>query len=429
MRATIPYLDAAIAVELPDDCLIVEPNEAAKEASAREAGPDDIVRAGLDQPLWGSSTPFSCLADFLSGGKAVIVIVNDATRPTPTAAMLDPIADDLEAAGASFIVATGAHRAPTEAEYRFILGKHYERFRDRTMAHNARDASCLVERGKTRNGTPILLNRAVVEADRVVVLGSVEPHYFAGYTGGRKAFLPGVAGYATIEANHRLALDPRAAALELADNPVSQDMEDALRFIPERVFAIMAILDKHQRLTAVRAGDLRASFEAAVVKAKSIFAVELEAKADIVISVAKPPMDIDLYQSQKAIENGSLAVKDGGCLILVSSCRDGVGDEAYIKLLASESDPEAVLRRIDESYRLGWHKAGKIARVAMKAKIMAVSELDAGLLASAFIEKQPSIQDAVDEALRRFAAASGGRKARLIFLPDGTVTVPKAPRD
>lgn len=424
MRVTIPYLDAMQTLELPEDCLIVEPNEAAGEG---EAGPDDIVRAGLESPLRGASAPFASLADFLSGGRKVIVIVNDATRPTPTAAMLGPMADELEAAGASFIVATGAHRAPTEEEYRFILGEHYARFRGRTMAHNARDDSSLVDRGKTRNGTPILLNRAVVEADRVVVLGSVEPHYFAGYTGGRKAFLPGVAGYATIEANHRLALDPRAAALELADNPVSQDMEDALHFIPERVFAVMAVLDKRQRLSAVRAGDLRASFEAAVVKAKSIFAVDLEAAADIVVSVARPPMDIDLYQSQKAIENGSLAVKDGGCLILVSSCRDGVGDEAYIKLLASETEPEAVLRRISQGYRLGWHKAGKIARVAMRAKIMAVSELEAGLLAQAFIEKQPSVQSAVDEALRRFAAASGGKAAKIILLPDGTVTVPKIP--
>lgn len=422
MRVTIPYLDATKTLELPDDCLIVEPNEPEGPAGRL---PGDIVREALAQPLWGSAAAFSGLGGFLAGGERVVVIVNDATRPTPTAAMLGPMADELEAAGASFIVATGAHRAPTEEEYRFILGEHYDRFRGRTIAHNARDASSLVDRGKTRNGTPILLNRAVVEADRVVVLGSVEPHYFAGYTGGRKAFLPGVAGYATIEANHRLALDPRAAALELADNPVSQDMEDALHFIPERVFALMAVLDKGQRLSAARAGDLRASFEAAVAKARSIFAVDLEAAADIVVSVARPPMDIDLYQSQKAIENGSLALKDGGCLILVSSCRDGVGDEAYIKLLASESEPEAVLRRISQDYRLGWHKAGKIARVAMRAKIMAVSELGAGLLAQAFMEKQPSIQAALDEALRRFAASSGGKAPRVILLPDGTVTVPK----
>jgi nickel-dependent lactate racemase len=342
--------------------------------------------------------------------------------------MLGPMADELERAGASFLVATGAHRAPTEAEYRFILGGHYVRFRSRTSAHNARDAASLVDLGRTRNGTPILLNRAAVEADRVVVLGSVEPHYFAGFTGGRKAFLPGVAGYATIEANHRLALDPRAAALELADNPVSQDMEDALQFVPRQVFALMAVLDKDQGLAAATAGDLRASFEAAVGRASSIFAVAMEGRADIVISVARPPMDLDLYQSQKAIENGSLAVKEGGCLILVSSCRDGVGDDAYINLLASETEPRAVLGRIKEGYRLGYHKAGKIAQAAMRSRIMAVSELDARVLGSAFMEKRGTVQEAVDEALKGYALTAAGQRGerpKLALLLDGTVTVPR----
>lgn len=430
MRALIPYLDGEVEVELPEGCVIVEPNEAPTGAA------DGLVGAALAAPLWEGGAVAAggtsdgggpSFADFMAGGRKVLVIVNDATRPTPTPAMLDPIADALDAAGARFIVATGAHRAPTEEEYRFILGRHHGRFRARTTAHDARDASCLVDLGRTRNGTPILLNRAAVEADRVVVLGSVEPHYFAGYTGGRKAFLPGVAGYATIEANHRLALDPRAASLELATNPVSQDMEDALAFVPKKVFAVMAVLDKHQDLAAVTAGGLKASFEAAVDKARAIFAVGMEARADIVISVARPPMDIDLYQSQKAIDNGSLAVREGGCLILVSSCRDGVGDEAYMRLLASERRPEDVLARIKGGYKLGWHKAGKIALAATRARLMAVSELDEAPLRSAFMEKQPSIQAAIEAALAHFrASASAGRgdRPRLAVLLDGTVTVP-----
>lgn len=425
MKLSVPYLDSSVVLELPDSSLVVEPNDAPASAASAEA----IVRAGLAQPYWPAGLPASSLASFLEGGKRILVIVNDATRPTPTAAMLGPMAGELERLGASFLVATGAHRAPTEEEYRSILGPHYDRFRPRTTAHNARDESCLVNLGTTRNGTPILLNRAAVEADRVVILGSVEPHYFAGFTGGRKAFLPGVAGYATIEANHRLALDPRAAALELADNPVSQDMEDALAFVPKKVFALMAVLDKHQGLSAITAGELRPSFEAAVDKARGIFAVTIPAKADIVISVAKPPMDIDLYQSQKAIENGSLAVREGGCLILVSSCRDGVGDEAYMRLLSSEKRPEAVLGRIKEGYRLGYHKAGKIAQAAMRSRILAVSELGAEVLAGAFMEKRPSLEDALATAQAGYLAGPGGKAGKpptILVLLDGTVTVPQA---
>ena len=412
MRIGVPYLDRELEFDVPDGQLlaVVEPNEAGGGARS----PGDLVREAVARPL--GSPP---LADFLASSNRLLVIVNDATRPTPTAALLDAVGDELEARDARFLVATGAHRAPTEAEYRQILGRHYERFRKRIEAHDARDKASLVDMGHTRNGTPILLNRALVEADRVVATGSVEPHYFAGYTGGRKAFLPGVAGYATIEANHKLALDPRATSLSLDENPVSQDMDDALRLLPAHVFSIMTVLDKDQGLAGCFAGDIRLSFAAAVAKANSIFAVALRERADIVVSVARHPMDIDLYQAQKAIDNGALALADGGILILVASCRDGVGDRAYIELLGSSSGPAEAIQRIATGYRLGYHKAAKIAGVAARASIRAVSELDAATLKMAFIAKRDNLGGAVAEAL-----AEKGPGARVTVLLDGTVTVP-----
>jgi len=411
MRIGVPYLDRELAFEVPERNLlaIVEPNEVEVAGSAEE-----LVRGAIERPI--DSVPFG---EFLEGARKILVIVNDATRPTPTQELLDAVGDELEAREARFLVATGAHRAPTEEEYRQILGRHYGRFRKRIEAHNARDASSLVDLGKTRNGTPILLNRALVEADRVVATGSVEPHYFAGYTGGRKAFLPGVAGYATIEANHRLALDPRAKALALEDNPVSQDMEDALRLLPARAFSVMAVLDKEQRLAGCFAGDIRGSFRAAVAAADAIFAVHLPGRAEVVVSVARHPMDIDLYQAQKAIDNGALALEDGGILILVASCRDGVGDRAYIDLLGSSATPQEARARIAAGYRLGYHKAAKIAQVASRASMWAVSELEEETLRKAFITKRSSLGEAVEAALRQ-----KGPGARLAVLMDGTVTVP-----
>lgn len=409
MRIQVPYLKDMIPIDLPEGSLVVEPNDV--EAAA---DPRALVRAAAERPI--DSKP---LSGFLAGAGKTLVIVNDATRPTPTRAILDAIGDELEAAKASFIVATGAHRAPTEEEYHQILGPHYDRFRSRIRAHVARDAASQVDLGTTRNGTPILLDKAVFEADRIVVTGSVEPHYFAGYTGGRKAFLPGVAGYATIEANHKLALSPRAVSLELDANPVSQDMEDALRLITKPVFSIMTVLDKHQALVGCLAGDIRASFRSAVERANAIFAVRMSQKADIVISVARFPMDIDLYQSQKAIDNGALALADGGILIMVSSCRDGVGDKAFLELMGSASSPAEALRKIGEGYRLGYHKAAKIAAVASRASIRAVSELDEATLRKAFITKKASLPEAVREAL-----AEKGPKAKVAVLLDGTVTVP-----
>jgi nickel-dependent lactate racemase len=411
MRVEVPYLKESVAVELPEGSLVVEPNDI--EATADPAA---LVRAAVDRP---SASP--ALDAFLSGaaGEKTLVIVNDATRPTPTRAILDALGDELERAGASFIVATGAHRAPTEEEYRQILGPHYERFRSKITAHNARDTGSQIDLGKTRNGTPILLDKAVFEADRIIVTGSVEPHYFAGYTGGRKAFLPGVAGYATIEANHKLALSPRAVSLALDDNPVSQDMDDALELIRKPIFSVMTVLDKRQALVHCLAGDIRASFAKAVERANAIFAVRMRKRADIVISVARFPMDIDLYQSQKAIDNGALATADGGILIMVSSCRDGVGDQAFLELLGSSKSPAEALARIGEGYRLGYHKAAKIAVVASRISLRAVSELPEATLGKAFIAKRPSLPEAVREAL-----AEKGPAATVAVLLDGTVTVP-----
>jgi lactate racemase len=412
MRMGLPYLGRELELEVPDGNLlaVAEPNEAGEGA----ASPVEIVRRAVESPL--DAPP---LSEFLASSERLLVIVNDGTRPTPTASILEAAGDELEAAGARFLVATGAHRAPTEEEYRRILGGSYERFRKRIEAHDARDRACLVDLGRTRNGTPILLNRALLEADRVVITGSVEPHYFAGYTGGRKAFLPGVAGFETVEANHRLALDPRARALALDDNPVSQDMDDALALLTARVFSIMTVLDKEQGIAACFAGDIRSSFKEAVRRANSIFAVKLPGRADIVVSVARHPMDIDLYQAQKAIDNGALALADGGVLILVASCREGVGDRAYIELLGSSSGPADALERIRSGYRLGYHKAAKIAQVAARASIRAVSELDEATLEKAFIAKRGSLQEAFDEAL-----AEKGSGARVLVLLDGTVTVP-----
>ena len=130
-------------------------------------------------------------------------------------------------------------------------------------------------------------------------------------------------------------------------------------------------------------------------------------------------MDIDLYQAQKAIDNGALALADGGILLLVASCRDGVGDRAYIELLGSSGSPGKAMKRISEGYRLGYHKAAKIAQVASRASLRAISELDAATLKMAFIEKKHSLQDAFSEAL-----AEKGPGARVAVLLDGTVTVP-----
>jgi nickel-dependent lactate racemase len=438
MKIDIPYLNRTFPLEFPDENLlaVAEPNEFETAGTLEE-----ILGKALEDP-WGAES-FGAggvpkarqkgqgLEDFLKGGQRVLIIINDATRPTPTEAILKGLMPVFEKTGIktenlTLLVATGAHRGPTEEEYHQILGACYDQLRGRSVHHDARKDEDMVDLGSTRNGTPILLNKRLFEADRIIATGSVEPHYFAGFTGGRKAFLPGIAAYKTIQAHHKQALSEAARSLALEGNPVHEDMMDALPLIKAPVFSFMTVLDKDQNVAAATTGDLMASFYGAVDIARKIFCVTVPAKADIVVSVAKFPMDIDLYQSQKAIDNGAIALKDGGTLILVSSCRDGIGDEAYAALLAQASSPEDAIDRIRAGYKLGYHKAAKMAAVSGRATVRAVTELPAERLRSMFIESEKSPQEALEKALKK-AGDQGLKTPKILIIPDGCVTVP-APR-
>jgi len=323
------------------------------------------------------------------------------------------------------IVATGAHRAPTEDEYRFILGNTYDAFRPKAFAHDARNDDDMEYLGTSSNGTEMYLNRAVKESDGIIPIGSVEPHYFAGYTGGRKSFLPGVASYRTIEMNHKHALSDGSASLALQGNPVHEDMADAMKVLDDlRIFSIQTVLTADHRIYAVTAGGIHESFDAAVERADEVFCSRLSAKADIVITVAPYPMDIDLYQSQKALDNGKLALKDGGVIIMVSHCRDGVGEDTFLKLLSSQNDPQGVMDTISRGYKLGYHKAAKMAQIGTWARMYAVMGLPDDILRRSLLEPFPDVQSAFDSAVD-VLQGEGRKDLSVVLMPQGSLTVPR----
>ena len=360
---------------------------------------------------------------FIDTDERIIFIVNDGTRPTPTRKVLARIYPKIKDKDIFFIVATGCHRAPTEEEWHFILGKEiYEdlHVRNRLWSHDARKDE-MVYLGKSTNGTQMYLNKIVAEAKKVCAIGSVEPHYFAGYTGGRKAFLPGVAAYDTITQNHLLALHPKAQALSLKGNPVHEDMMDAMSVLGHvDIFAIMTVLDSDHDICAVKAGDLSNSFYAGIDKADEVFCVNIPQKADIVISVAPYPMDIDLYQSQKALDNGKLALKENGILIMVAKCRTGIGEEGFFKLMSSAHCAQAVLDKIKCGYKLGYHKAAKMAEINLWAQSWAVSELSDEEMKAVHLKPYHDLSIALEDAIKE-----KGKDASIIVLPFGSITVPK----
>lgn len=408
MKINLPYNQNIISVEIAPEHLgaVLELHE---EKGKIKRNPVEIAKEAVK----GSFDEFMKLPGSL------LVIVNDGTRPTPTRFILDAIGEDLDRADVSFLVATGSHRGPTEKEYSFIFGSWYERFRNRVYVHDGHAMDQMDYYGRTSRGTELYLNKLVSKAGKVLVIGSVEPHYFAGYTGGRKAFLPGVAAFCSIEQNHKLALSPSACTLALEGNPVHEDLMEAATLIKAPVYSIMTVLDRKHEIDSVCAGDLKTSFEDAVKAAEAIFTVPLEAKADIVVTAAPYPMDVDLYQSQKAIDNAKLALKDGGTMILISACREGVGGEAFVRLLSSASTPDEVLKKIEAGFRLGYHKAAKMAEVFKRATVQAYTELDDNTLTSIFITPVRDLQKALDDAMAKY-----GPDSKVVFMPDGSVTVP-----
>ncbi len=411
MRIEVQYGDGKETVLLPDANVgdIVHPKDLPPLDEAA------VLTSAFKTPL-GPKT----LDEFLERAKDVLVIVNDGTRPTPTGRILEQMMHVLQGKEVSYIIATGMHRAPTDEEYRFMFGPVYEKVKGSIIVHDSKTSETAYV-GTSRNGTRLMVNRKVMDADRIIVISSVEPHYFAGYTGGRKSFLPGVSAFETIEQNHKLALMLEAQSLRLKGNPVHEDMEDMAKALKDkRIFSVMVVLDKHHRICHASAGNLTRSWRAAVKKADEVFVMKLRKKADVVVAVTAFPYDIDLYQSQKALDNAKYAVRDGGIIILVSACRTGVGPETFLNLLASANTPKDALEKISHTYKLGYHKAAKMAEIGLKCRMMAVTKLDPEIARKAHMEPVGNLQEAVDRAISEL-----GPKSKVTFIMDAVITVPK----
>lgn len=409
MQIKVPYGKEILLVEVPN-AEIVQLNEVEIKDEKK------IIESSLQNPI--NSLPFE---KFLQNSNEVLFIVNDATRPTPTEKILEIIYDKFKGKNFKFIIANGSHRKQREEEFKQIFGKFYEEFKGKIHEHDAKDNSSLVYVGKTKRGTEFFINKIIGEAEKIININSVEPHYFAGYTGGRKSFIPGIAGYKTIEQNHKFALDMNSQTLALRGNPVHEDMEDCVKMIKKDIFSINLVLNKEHKIYSCHCGDIFDSFYSAIKKVEDIFCVKIKEKADIVVSITSYPMDIDLYQSQKALDNGKLALKENGIIILVSKCRMGTGNKEFIELMSSCKTPKEALVKIEKEYKLGYHKASKMAEICLWANIYCVSSLEDEIVKSVFMTPfKNDLQNALNTALK-----IKGENTKVLFLMNGSLTVPK----
>jgi len=271
----------------------------------------------------------------------------------------------------------------------------------------------------------VKVNRLLAEAGGVVLINSVEPHYFAGYTGGRKSLFPGLAAYETVWANHRLSMEPGSESLILSGNPVHEDLQDAMAIgtADKMIFSIQLVLDKDHRIGFAAAGGLDETFRRAVEMADKQFVLEIDRPYEVVVAAAPHPMDCNFYQTNKAIQSGALAVKEGGVLIVVSECPFGLGEnQTLFDMLAAAASPaQALERAASQEYRLGVQQATRIAAILQRAEIWAVTSLKDDDVRAMFMTPFADVQTAVDAAL-----AAQGADAQVLFLSEASITVPRA---
>lgn len=410
-RIGIPYGDDVLPIELDDRYIL----DVVDMPQLQSRNPEKALKEALENPIENKS-----FIDFAGKAKRMNIIVNDSARPTKTAEVLSAIHNIIKQRDINVVVATGAHRAPTQKELMRIFGCSYAEYKERIVSHDARDGATLDQIGRTRYGNNIFINRTIAKSDKILIIGSIEPHYFAGYTGDRKALLPGVAGYSTIENNHKLALHAHAQSLRLDGNPIHEEMLDCVAAIGgERLFSIQMILDERQNIHRVYTGPIIRTLEIATSMMRRLVLTKIRTKAEIVVTVARHPFDIDLYQTLKAIEHGRQALAPGGILIVVSPCPQGLGPRSFARLFENESSIDSAALQAKADYRLGDHNAYNLMTLREQGEVWAVTGIEADILQNAGIRRFQTLQAALDQAIRQ-----KGRRQDVFILLNGSMTVP-----
>ena len=377
---------------------------------------EEEVRRALREPI--GSKP---LREIVKPGEKIAVITSDITRPMPTYKVMPALLDELYAAGVAkeditLVFALGSHRKHTPEEQKKLAGERAWQ-EIRCIDGDADDCILL---GTTKAGTPVEMTRVVAEADRRICLGNIEFHYFAGYSGGAKALMPGVSTRAAIQANHSMMVLPECCAGALETNPLRMDIEEAGQ-ITGIDFIVNVVLSEQKEILKAVAGHHIEAHRAGCAYLDGLYSKPIREKADIVlVSQGGAPKDLNLYQTQKALDNAKHAVKNGGVIILIGSCKEGLGEHTFEEWMYAAQKPSDLIDRIRREFRLGGHKAAAIAMVLENAEIYLVSEMEEDLVRTAFLTPKASAQQALEDAFKKL-----GPNATVLAMPYGGSTLPK----
>ncbi|HER25135.1 MAG TPA: nickel-dependent lactate racemase [Candidatus Atribacteria bacterium] len=361
------------------------------------------------------------------GVNKVVIIVSDSTRGVPTSKIIPIILKELQSAGVDFkqiviVIALGVHRPATSREIEEIIGKDYLK-KVKIINHDPYNKEELVFLGKTSFGTPIEVNKTVFQADLRINIGKVEPHEFAGFSGGRKSVLPGISSERTIKENHRpemiLKYGSRPGCLK--DNSIHKDMIEATKMLGIH-FSINFVLNSMGHTIGLFAGNIFDAHQRAVEFIKSFCQVKIKEKPDIVVTTPGPPLNIDFYQSIKPLISLESIMAEKGIIVLYSLCPDGFNSDDMLLPFKGVKSLDEVVSKLMKNYKIQMDHALLLCKILKKnIKIITSSpNLEEQTLNKIYLEYFRNPQEAVNRALD----ISGKFKPKVLFFPQPQRTLP-----
>ena len=416
MNINLKYGESYKTCELPDKNVlgILE----MEHIDANEH-PQNLIREKLESPIASPS-----LSNLIceKNPENIVVIVSDITRPGPFKLMLETLLKELLSYGAPnknihCLIANGTHRKMTEAEMRYHYGDWaVDNFSIEN--HDCR-ADDLVNLGKMASGNELLINKKVANADFLITIGVISPHYFAGFSGGRKSILPGICGYETIRHNHSNIIHNYATLGKLTDNKIHLEMAEAAAIVGVD-FTLQAVLNHKKKLVQCFAGALDDAFFKGVKFFIEHNSVKYSQKADaLIVSVGGYPKDINFYQSQKALNSTFELVKEGGTLILLAECQENIGQKEMEKQLRNARTIDDLFLVDQKDIQIGGHRAFATGRLLKQADILVVSSMDPKLVQAVHFSPVGSIEEALV-----FVRKKEGEEFSCYIVPNGSMFFP-----
>jgi len=413
--AWIPYGKTEVCARIPTRNFLgsIEP----KEKLGVEDSRAEIERA-LSQPI-GTTR----LREIAKAGDKAVIVVDDATRATPSYLMILPLLDELNQAGVkdedvTVIFGCGTHRPVTPEEKEKLIGKEALQ-RVEAISHDY-EAEDLVFLGKTAHGTKVSVNKIFAEADVKILAGDINLHYYAGYGGGRKGVLPAVSSAETIQQNHALMLHAKAATGVLDGNLVHEDMMEAAKLAKVN-FILNIVTNSKNELVKAFSGDVEQAFIEGTKLVDEMYKVPIEKRANIVVvSAGGHPHDINLYQASKGIHNALEAVKRRGIIVLVAECAEGHGNAVFSEWMEKFTELKRIERQIRRHFVLGGHKAYYLTKALQKVSIILVSVMPDCYAVNTFkLRTATALNDALRDAFEL-----AGKNAKVYVMPNGSDTLP-----